>query len=191
VPSGEGRRRLAEPLAIPYGGHQLGLLVTGLHSQELEKRGRPENAIHREAGVALELAEGDRGGVPEDAVHPAGVEPQRPQTLLQLCHVVSPHHRRAAVQEPVAKQEAGFDQRGPGLLPAAPVHPEAPTVLEGFHRRPGGTAETTFGVTGGVEAQCPEAPLDVHHRFSGVSLAEGERSLTRLEGGDTIGLALG
>ena len=68
-----------------------------------ETRGGAGDAVDRKAGVALEVAQGDRGQVTEDAVDPPGVESEGAQTLLELGHVVAPEHGGPAVEEAIAK----------------------------------------------------------------------------------------
>ena len=49
-----------------------------------------------EAHVLLEVRQGALGGRPEDAVDPAGVEPERAESELELGDVVAAHHRGGA-----------------------------------------------------------------------------------------------
>ena len=66
----------------------------------------PGDAVDRQPGVALEVAEGPRGEVAEDAVDPAGVEAEGAEAPLELGDVVAPEHRAAEVEQPVARAVA-------------------------------------------------------------------------------------
>jgi hypothetical protein len=134
--------------------------VARLQTAQLAQRRGPQDAVGREADVALEFHERLRRRVAEDAVDPTGVEAERAEMLLKLGHVVAAQHGRAPVQEAVADVVAGFDEHVPGLAPADAVDAQTPAVLEGFDVHPGGRPEDADGV-GAVEAQRPEAQLQL------------------------------
>jgi hypothetical protein len=79
--------------------------------------------------------------VPEDPVHPPGVEAEAAQALLQVGHVVAAQHLGPAEQEAVAQAKTGFDQGVPRLLVADATDPEAAVVLERLDAGPGAGAE--------------------------------------------------
>ena len=57
-------------------------------------------------GVALEVGQGLRAEVAEDAVHPTGVEAEGRQASLQVGDVVAAQHGPAEVEEPVPEAQA-------------------------------------------------------------------------------------
>ena len=169
--------RVAQGGPGPHRRDQLGVVVPALEAQQFLE-GRPaDDPVDREAGVALELPERPHGGVAEDPVHPAGVEAERAQALLELGDVVTPQHRGPAVQEAVAQPETGLDQGVPGLGAADPVHAEAPEPLEGLDGGAGGGAEDPVGVDGRAREDGAEPVLDVGDRVAAV--ADGEREAYR------------
>ena len=119
-------------------------------------------------------SEGAHGGVAEDAVHPARVEAQRAQALLQLRHVVTPQHGGPAVEEAVTHPETGLHQGVPGLGTADAVDAEAAQALEGLERGPGRRAEDAVGVDGRARQDGGQAVLDVGDRVAAVSDGEGQ-----------------
>ena len=169
--------RVAQGGASPHGRDELGLVVAALESQQLLEGCATHDAVHGEAGVALELPERPYGGVAQDPVDPAGVEAQRAQPLLQLGDVVTPQHRGPAVQEAVAQPETGLHQGVPCLHPADPVHPEATQALEGLESGAGGGTEDPVGVDRRPGEDGGEAVLDVGDRVAAV--ADGERQAYR------------
>ena len=136
-PVGQGPGRGPEPLAVAHRGHQLGVVVAGAEPEELGHGRGPGDAVDGQPDVALELAQGGRGQVAEDAVHPTGVEAEGAEPLLQLGHVVAPQHGRPPVEEAVPERAPGLDQGRPGLGAADAVDPQAPAVLEGLDGGPG------------------------------------------------------
>ena len=169
---GQSPRRLAQALAIPDRGDQLGVVVPGAEAQQLANRGATGDVVDGQPHVALELAEGDRGQIAEDAVHPAGVESESAQPLLELGHVVAPQHGGAPVEEAVAEAAPRLDQRRPGLRAADTVDPQAPAVLEGLDGGSGAGAEASLRVDALGEGQPLEAVLDVGHRGAVVAQVE-------------------
>ena len=135
--------------------------MTGGHAEQLAQGGQTDDAVHRLARVALEIGHRRRGQAPEDPVHAPGSKPSDPETLLQFRHVVTPQHGGSKVEEAIPQPEARLDQRLPGLPPTHAVHPQAPPMLEGLHRHPGGQTEGAFGITGRGEAHRCQAALDV------------------------------
>ena len=129
------------------------------------------------AGVALELAQRSHGGVAEDAVDAARVEPEGAQALLEFGHVVTPQHGGPAVQEAVAEPKTGLDQGVPCLRAADPVDAQAAEALEGLDRGAGGRAEDAVGVDGRARQDGGQALLDVGDRRAAV--ADGERQAYR------------
>ena len=158
----------------PHGGDELGLVVAALQAQQLLQGGAADDAVDGESGVALELVQGPHGGVPEDAVDPAGVEAQRAQALLQLRHVVTPQHGGPAVQEAVTHPETGFYQGVPGLGTADAVDPEAPQALESLEGGPGARSEDAVGIDGRARQYGGQAMLDVGDRVTTVPDGEGQ-----------------
>jgi hypothetical protein len=91
---------------------------------------------------------------------------------LELGDVVTPQHRRAAVQEAVAQLETGLDQGVPGLRATHPVHAQAAQSLEGLDRGAGGRAEDPVGIDGRAGDDGAQAVLNV--RDGGAAVADGE-----------------
>ena len=77
------------------------------------------------------------------------------------------------VQEPVAQPESGLDQGTPGLPPADAVHPQAPPVLERFHRGGGTGPEEAVGVGETGQTDLAEPVLQV---------GDGRPLVVRLQG---------
>jgi hypothetical protein len=74
--------------------------------------------------------------------------------------------------------EACLHQRGPGLLTADPIDPQAAQVLEGLDGGAGAWAEKTVGIDGRALGQDRrQAVLDVGDRLAPVT--EGERKAYR------------
>tara|TARA_B100000586_G_scaffold128500_1_gene92934 strand:+ start:99 stop:374 length:276 start_codon:yes stop_codon:yes gene_type:complete len=67
--------------------------------------------VSSEASVPLEVKECPSAVGSEHAVDSTGVEPETPQTQLEIGDVVAPHHRRVEIEVTVAKAVAGLDQR--------------------------------------------------------------------------------
>jgi hypothetical protein len=149
-------------------------VVSAFEAEELLEGGAAHDAVDGEAGVALELPEGLRGGVTEDPVHPARVETQRAQALLQLGDVVTPQHRCPPVQEAVAHSEPRLHQGVPGLEAADAVDAQAAQALEGLERGPGARAEDAVGVDGRTGEDGGQAVLDVGDRITTVADGEGQ-----------------
>jgi len=130
--------------------------------------------VDGQAGIALELSQRPHGVVAQDAVHPAGVEAQCAQALLQLGHVVTPQHRGPAVEEAVTQPETGFHQGVPCLDAADPVHPEAAQALEGLERGAGGGTEDPVSVDRRPGEDGGQAVLDVGDRVAALADGEGQ-----------------
>ena len=81
----------------------------GADPAQLPERRGPQDAVHRQPGVALEVGEGLRGQGPEDAVHLSGVEAQGRQPSLQVGDVVAAEHGAAEIQEAVPQAQPGLD----------------------------------------------------------------------------------
>ena len=173
----QGGRGVAQGGPGPHGRDELGLVVAALQAHQLEEGGPADDAVDGEPGVALELVQRPHGGVAEDAVHPAGVEAQGAQALLQLGDVVTPQHGSPAVEEAVTHPETGLHQGVPGLGAADAVDVEAAQTLEGLERGPGGRAEDAVGVDGRAREDGGQAVLDVGDRVA--TVADGERQAYR------------
>jgi hypothetical protein len=132
----------------PYGGHQLGLVVPALESEQFTKGGPTDDPVDGQAGIALELAEGPAGVVAEDPVDPARVEPESTQALLKVSYIVTPQHGSATVQEAVADPETGLDQGFPGLKPANAIHAQTTQTLKGLDRSAGRRPEDAVSING-------------------------------------------
>ena len=174
VAAAERRWGVAQLGPGPYGRDQLGVGVAGLEADQLAQRGRADDGVDRQPGVALELGQAPGRGVAEDAVDPAGVEAEGAQALLEVGHVVAALHGGAPVQEAVTEVEAGLDQGVPGLVAADAVDPDAPDVLEGLDGGPGPGAEDAVGVDAGAGQDGGQAVLDVRDRLAAVPEGEGQ-----------------
>ena len=166
---GQGPRRGPEQLPVTHRRHQLGVAVAGAEPEELGDGGGAGDTVDGQPDVALELPERRRGQIPEDAVHPPGVESEGAETLLELGDVVTAQHRRPPVEETVPDGAAGLDQGRPGLRSAHPVDPQATTVLERFDGGPGPGLVGTRFVDGGGEAEPPQPLLHIGHRRAGIA----------------------
>ena len=87
--------RVAEQLALAHRGDRALASAEPTRSERPQGLG-PEDAVDREAGVALELAERRRALVAEDAVLAPGVEAERVEPVLELGDVVAAQVRAAA-----------------------------------------------------------------------------------------------
>jgi hypothetical protein len=152
--------------------HERRIVVTALEAQQLAQRGAADDAVDRDAGVALELAEGAHGGVAEDAVDAPGVEPEGAEALLEFGDVVTPQHRGPAVQEAVTEPETRFYQGVPRLRATDAVDAQATQALEGLHGGAGGRAEDPVGIDGRARQDGGQAVLDVG--VGGAAVADGE-----------------
>ena len=157
APAEQGAGCLPQPLTVAHRAHQLGVAVAGHDPLQLRRVEAAQDAVHRQADVALEVGQGRRGQVAEDAVHPPGVEAEGRQASLQVSDVVAPEHGLAEIEEPVSQPEAGLDQGRPGLGAADAVDPQAPAVLEGLDRGPGPGAERCPSVSG-AQGSADRAP---------------------------------
>jgi hypothetical protein len=134
---------------------------------------RPADAVGLESPFALESAQPGVGLGSEDAVLPAGVEPERVEPALQLAHVVAAQHRRAHVEEPIAERPAALDQRAPRLGAADAVDAQAAARLELAHARAGLFTELT--IERDRAAALREARLKVANRVARVADAQERR----------------
>ncbi len=141
-------------------------MVPALESEQLTQGGAPDNPVDGQAGVALELAEGARRVVAEDAVDAPGVEPERAQALLEIRHVVTPQHGSPAVQEAVTHPESGLDQGLPRLEAADPVDAQATQALKGLDGGAGAGAEEPVRIDGHARQNGGQAVLYVGDRFA-------------------------
>jgi len=149
-------------------------VLAGFEAQQLTQRRAADDAVDREPGVALELAERPAGAVPEDAVDPRRIEAQGAQALLELGDVVTPQHRGPAVQEAVAQPETRLHEGVPCLRTAHSVDPEAAQSLEGLDGGPGGGAEDPVGIDGRARKDGAEAVLNVGDGGAAVSDGKGQ-----------------
>jgi hypothetical protein len=104
--------------------------------------GRAAGAVGDHADVALEVAQRLLGLDPEQAVHPAAVEPHVQQPLLQRCHVVTGHQPgRHEEQDPVTEAPTGLLEGVVGARPDLAVDRDPALLLEGPHGPVGGFVE--------------------------------------------------
>jgi hypothetical protein len=148
--------------------------LAALEAQQLAQGRAADDAIDRQSGVALELAERPAGVVPEDAVDPRCIEAQGAQALLELGDVVTPQHGGPAVQEAVAQPETRLDEGVPRLRAAHPVDPETAQALKGLDGGPGGGAEDPVRIDGRARQDGGEAVLDVGDREAAVADGKGQ-----------------
>ena len=173
----ERRRGLSKELPGAHRRDELeGLGTPRRDPAELMEALGAEDPVDRERGVLLELAHRLGGRVTEDAVDAAGVEPQRAESLLELCDVVPALHRGAPVQEAVTEPVPGLDEGLPRLHAADAVDPEPAVLLERFDRRARRAPEAPHFVADGAVAEREEAVLDVSHRLPAVTFAKRQRS---------------
>ena len=139
--------RVAELLALAHRGDRS--FGQRSHPVECAQGLGAEDAVDREPGVALELAQRRGALMPEDAVLAAGVEAERIEPVLEVGDVVTAQVRAALVEQPVAEREAALDDRRPGLRSADAVHPDAARLLErtdrGLGRRTELPASSSIG----------------------------------------------
>ena len=174
----QGGRPVAELGAGAHGRDELGLIVAALQTDELAQGGAPDDRIDREPNVALKIGQGSRGEVTKDPVHPAGVEAETAEALLQVGHVVATLHGGAPVEEAVAQLKTRFHQGVPCLLPADSVDAQPPPALEGLYGGPGGGSEDPLFVEArptGSESR--KALLDV--AYGSPAVADAQRQLYR------------
>ena len=149
-------------------------MLAALESQQLAQRRPADDAVDRQTGIALELPERPRGGVPEDAVDPVGIEAQGAQALLKFGHVVTPQHRGPAVQEAVTQPETCLHEGVPRLRAAHPVHAQTAQALEGLDGGACGRAEYAVGIDGRAWEDGAETVLDVGDCGAAVSDGKGQ-----------------
>ncbi len=127
--AGQARWCAQQPLSFTYPGHGA---RRGSPAEPGQRRADLGTAagVHGESGVALELAKRTFGVRAQDAVHPARVESERAQALLELVDVVAAQHGGAQVEEPVPEPVPGFDQGLPRGGVAHPGDAQSPVFLE-------------------------------------------------------------
>jgi hypothetical protein len=171
--TGERRRRVAHGLSLPDLRHALG--APPATSEAVEQRDGlvTGDAVGRKAGVRLELGQRARGRGSEDAVDAAGIEPEHPETALQLSDIVAALHRTPEIEEPVAEVVARFDDRGPRLEIADAVAVEAASDLERAYGGLGCLAVAAVLSLARVEACSCQPALKVSDRLA--RCAEAQR----------------
>ena len=95
--------------------------------------------VSSEADVSLEIEKCPRAIGSEHAVDPTGVEPETPQSQLEIGDVVAPHHRRVKIEGTIAEVVAGLDQCRHSRSVQTTVFVKTSFGLE--------AAEADFGVT--------------------------------------------
>ena len=168
----EGSGRAPEGLTLADVGDGDGVLAAGPDSRQEGEGRRPTDGVTGQSGVALELEDGPLGVLAEDAVDPAGVEPEGAQAALQVGDVVPSQRGRGVVQQPVAQLVAGFDERAPGLGPADAVDAQPPPLLERPHGHFGGGAVEAGPVRAGVVPGGAQPGLEVPNGLARCPLAE-------------------
>ncbi len=173
APSLEPVRSAPQRLALAHARHR----SRGEAPDPFEHRqcGGTTHAVGREVHVALELDQRARGVVAQDAVLAAGVEAESVESALELGDVVTPQHRPAPIEEPVAQAVPALDDRRPRLRPADAVDPQAARVLEGADHRFRGRAVPTDLDRGDLVTQSGEADLEVAYRLAATARPEHGR----------------
>ncbi len=144
------------------------------HPAQLPEGRGPQDAVHGEPGVALEVGQGLGAELTEDAVHPSGVEAEGGEASLQVSDVVAAQHGPTEIEEPVSQSQPGFDQGRPGLGAAHAVDPQAPAVLEPLDGGLGAHAEDPFGVRRTWQLDQGQPPLQVGDSLALVARGEGK-----------------
>ena len=181
-------------VAFPSGGYR----AVGKSTDPIEGGDRvaSTHAVGRDAGAALELDERPMGVGAEDPVDPAGVEPERDEPTLELGDVVSPQHRLAEVEEPIAEGEPALHEGCPGVAADFPVDLEPPRALERPDRRVRSQDRTRRDRRDRSRCPCPRAEVGGRGRVrralpvrrTGGSDTGGE--CDRLSSGDVLGQVL-
>ncbi len=154
----------AERLALAHAGDR----PLGQAPDAVEHRDRrcAADAVGGEVHVPLELDQGARRVVAEDAVFAPGVEAEPVQSALQLGDVVASEHRTGPVEESVAEAPTALDHRGPGLRAADAVDAQATALLEGAHDALRRGAERSGLDTRDLVTQRAEPNLEITHRLA-------------------------
>ena len=111
--------------------------TTGCSSREPVEgvsRGTADHAVVRKPYVLLELLNRLVGPGAEDPVDPVWVEAELAELALELCHVITAHHRVAVVEEPITEPMVGFYEGVPGLGTTDPVNHQATVALKPAQR---------------------------------------------------------
>ena len=169
----QGAGGAAQAVPVPDRAHELGVAVARRHPAQLPERRRPQDAVHGEPRVALEVGQGLGGEGPEDAVDATGVEAEGRQPSLQVGDVVAAQHGAAEVEEAVPEAQARLDQGRPGLGAADAVDAQAPAVLEALDGGLGPGPEDAVGVGRGRQVDQGQPSLQVGDGLA--LLARGER----------------
>ncbi len=169
--------RIPEALAFPDLGHHVPPVGMPTHHLEDVQGLGPDDAVrHRDAHVALEVADRGVGLRSEDPVDPAGVEAERAHAPLQRSHVVPPKHGPPVVQQPVAEGVPGFDERAPCLLAAHTITAQPAPRLESEHRLLRAGPEDRSLIASRVEAQRLQSFLQVTDSFSATLTPQRQRA---------------
>jgi hypothetical protein len=93
------------------------------------QRGRSTGPISNEANIALEIAHGVKGLMPEDAVNAPRVKTHARQSLLQLSDVIAAKQVADLIaQQAIAQGPVGFIEGSHGVRPNNAVN-QQPTLL--------------------------------------------------------------
>ena len=168
----EAARR--DEASVPFGDLLAFTARLGLaHRLELDQRAFADDAVERQAGVALEI---DDRALDLGVVHAAlgaGVEAQQVELDLQGEDVVAAERRFAQVQEPVAELVSGLDQLSPRVGADDAVDDQAALLLERAHGELGaGPEEAVHALAAQLEAAPSQACLDVEDFFSAVAAGQ-------------------
>jgi hypothetical protein len=137
-------------------------------------RGRAARRVGDQTGIALEVDEGLRGALAEDAVNSSGVESKGAELALEISDVVTAQRGRAVVQQPVAEREAGLHQPVPRLVPAHPIDAKAASVLEGADGDLCPGTEVPEVVASAVVTERAQPPLQIADGLTGRARPERE-----------------
>jgi hypothetical protein len=169
--------RAAELLSSAHIGNQFRSAVAGLHSQKLANRQWSDDAIDRDACVALKVSDACGGVVAEDAVNPTTVKAERAESLLEVGDIIAPKHRRPPKQRSITEPIPGFDEGLPRLRPTDAVHAQPPPMLECLDGGAGRRGKPAWGIFDRAEAQGSKPRAQIGDRVSSGSLVEGEHPL--------------
>ena len=140
------------------------------HGLELREGALADDAVRREAGVALEVQHGALDLVVVHAALGSGVEAEQVELDLELEDVVAAERRFAQVEQAVAERVAGLHHLAPGVGADPPVGEQAALLLEREDRGLGVRAEeAVHAFSAQLEALPAQAGLDVEDFFAAVA----------------------
>ena len=143
------------------------------HRLQLDQGALADDAVQRQACVALEIDDRALDIVVVHTALGAGVEAQQVELDLQGEDVVAAERRFAQVQEPVAELVPGLDQFSPRVGADDAVDDKAALLLERAHGELGaGPEEAVHALAAQLEAAPAQACLDIEDFFSAVAAGE-------------------